>query len=95
MPRLFRAALACEAVLAGPAGCASTVDAIDRSTDALAENLAKNTRCQSRPEPDGHTSVNCTLWERSTTTTTTTTTTTAADGTVATTSTTRAVVERR
>ena len=95
MPRFILACLVGAAVLSGPIGCASTVDAIDRSADALAQNLSTNTRCQSKPQPDGHTTVDCTFWERRKTTTTTTTTTTAADGTVTTTSSTRTVDERR
>lgn len=95
MPRFIRAALIGAAILSGPTGCASTVDAIDRSGDALAQNLSTNTRCQSKPQSDGGTTVDCTFWERSTTTTTTTTTTTAADGTVTTTSSTRTVDENR
>ncbi|MBB5746820.1 hypothetical protein [Brevundimonas variabilis] len=91
MPRFVRAALIGAAVLLGPIGCASTVDAIDRRADALAVNLSENTRCQSRAQPDGQTSVDCTLWGRQRTTTKTTTTTTAADGTVTTTSSTRTV----
>ena len=94
MPRFLRTTLIGAAILSGPIGCASTVDAIDRSADALAQNLSTNTRCQSKPQRDGGTTVDCTFWERSTTTTTTTTTT-AADGTVTTTSSTRTVDENR
>lgn len=40
-----------------------------RSADAV----SADTRCRTTPQPDGGSSVGCTLWERTTTTTTTTT----------------------